>query len=223
VGVLGGFVAAWVSNEVVLAYVLWLGIGFGLTWLFKPNANSLHSLYRDRIRNTFLFKPWDDVAGQASTDEVWQDPHPWDEDKLSNYENCKGPYPLINATVNLRGSQHMNRRGRDADFFVFTPHFVGSDATGYAPTTDIENADPGLDLATAVAISGAAISANMGTKSIRQLTLTLALLNIRLGYWLTNRGTPPTVAGSSISRTARISTWCLKLSDCSRKRARRST
>ena len=179
------------SNAVARAYAPWLGLAFGLTWLFKPNTNSLHGLYRDRIRNAFLFAPWDDEGetvkdDKDDKDKEWQDPERWKSDRLSDYKHCKGPYPLISATVNLRGSQHMNRRGRDADFFVFTPHVVGSDATGYAPTKAIEAADPRLDLATAVAISGAAISANMGTKSIRQLTLTLALLNIRLGYWLTN-------------------------------------
>jgi hypothetical protein len=37
-----------------------------------------------------------------------------------------------------------------------------------------------------MAISGAAVSANMGSQTIRALSPTLALLNIRLGYWLRN-------------------------------------
>jgi hypothetical protein len=180
-----GIGATWLDNAVARAYAPWLAFTVGLSWMCKPNANSLHGLYRDRIRNTFLFKPWDDER-ETSGDNKWTDPGRWESDWLSDYQNCKGPYPLINATVNLRGSARMNRRGRDANFFVFTPHVVGSDATGYAPTEAIQAADPNLGLATAVAISGAAISANMGTKSIRQLTMTLALLNIRLGYWLTN-------------------------------------
>src|SRR6202008_4348985 len=40
--------------------------------------------------------------------------------------------------------------------------------------------------ATAMAVSGAAVSSNMGRQSIKPLTATLALLNIRLGYWLRN-------------------------------------
>jgi hypothetical protein len=43
-----------------------------------------------------------------------------------------------------------------------------------------------LDLATAMAVSGAAFSSNMGAQSIKPLTPTLALLNIRTGYWLRN-------------------------------------
>jgi hypothetical protein len=37
-----------------------------------------------------------------------------------------------------------------------------------------------------MAASGAAVSSNVGAQSIKPLTATLALLNIRLGYWLRN-------------------------------------
>jgi hypothetical protein len=37
-----------------------------------------------------------------------------------------------------------------------------------------------------MAISGAAVSPNMGSSTIRPLAFTLAFLNIRLGYWLRN-------------------------------------
>jgi hypothetical protein len=93
----------------------------------------------------------------------------------------------------VQGSAEANRRGRNADFFMFTRHFVGSDLTLFGPVaeglvaaTDMERIDPRLDLATAMAISGAAVSANMGTDTVRQLSPTLALLNIRLGYWMRN-------------------------------------
>ncbi|HEV2549505.1 MAG TPA: hypothetical protein VGU20_19470 [Stellaceae bacterium] len=51
---------------------------------------------------------------------------------------------------------------------------------------DMEGADPALSVATAMAISGAAFSANMGSNTVRPLSPTLALLNVRLGYWLRN-------------------------------------
>src|SRR5713101_9609703 len=56
----------------------------------------------------------------------------------------------------------------------------------FADTRDMESIDPQLDLATAMAISGAALSANMGSNTVRALSPTLALLNVRLGYWLRN-------------------------------------
>ncbi len=50
----------------------------------------------------------------------------------------------------------------------------------------LEAVDPELDLAAVMAISGAAASSNMGANTIRPLSTTLALLNVRLGYWLPN-------------------------------------
>jgi hypothetical protein len=105
---------------------------------------------------------------------------------VSDLANVHTPYHLINAALNVQGSDFSNRRGRNADFFVFSPHFVGSEATGYVRTKLYESDPPDLDLGTALAISGAAFSSNMGAKSIRALTPTLALLNVRLGYWLKN-------------------------------------
>src|SRR5690606_37131231 len=83
------------------------------------------------------------------------------------------------------------QRGRNAEFFLFTPDYIGSEATLYAPTTlpaaatqRAQDADIGIDLATAVAISGAAVSSNSGRVVSGALSPTLALLNARLGYWL---------------------------------------
>jgi hypothetical protein len=106
--------------------------------------------------------------------------------RVSDISPCYSPYQLINAALNIRGSSYANQRGRDADFFLFSPNYVGSLVTGYVPMTEFEKAQNGFELATAVAISGAAVSASMGTRSIRPLAPTLALLNIRLGYWLRN-------------------------------------
>ena len=46
----------------------------------------------------------------------------------------------------------------------------------------------GLTLGTALAISGAAASPNMGYHSSPMVTLLLALFNVRLGWWLGNPG-----------------------------------
>jgi hypothetical protein len=63
---------------------------------------------------------------------------------------------------------------------------IGSESTGYVATKQIENIDAAFDLAAAMAMSGAAASSNMGAETIKPLTPTLAILNIRLGYWLRN-------------------------------------
>jgi hypothetical protein len=148
-----------------------------LALFVNPNVTSLHRLYRDRLSKAFLFDPKTrDVHG----DLMAVDP------KLHNLDTNLCPYPIINAALNIEGSQFVNKRGRNADFFMFTPEYTGSDATGYVGTQRIEKDESALDVGTAMAISGAAISSNMGSQTIKPLSLTLALLNIRLGYWLRN-------------------------------------
>src|SRR5262249_37018753 len=148
----------------------------------KANAYSLHQFYDDRLSAAFLFKP--DFRGPEAPRLK--------NFKMSQLESRYCPYHIINAALNVQGSREANRRGRDADFFMFTRDFVGSDLTMFACTRlsgsalDMETVDPRLDLGAAMAISGAAVSANMGSNTVRWLSPTLALLNIRLGYWLRN-------------------------------------
>lgn len=153
-------------------------------WFLKPNANSLHRLYRDRLSKAFLFDPT--MRAEAGGVAGDRDLTPLDTMKLSEMDSESTPYQLINAALNIQGSDFSNRRGRNADFFLFSRRYVGGPATGYAQTEQMEKKARDLDLATAMAISGAAASANMGSKTIQALTPTLALLNVRLGYWLTN-------------------------------------
>src|SRR6202022_4046262 len=61
---------------------------------------------------------------------------------------------------------------------------TGSEATGYVSTALAERVTDGLNLGTAMAISGAAAAPNMGMASMRPLSATIALLNVRLGRWL---------------------------------------
>ena len=161
-----------------------------LSWMLTPNANSLHRLYRDRLSKAFLFDPTNKPGSKPQANETsvdqGRDFAALDNMRLSELSVVHAPYHLINAALNIQGSDYANRRGRNADFFLFSRYWVGSDATGYAPIEDFEPAAPDLDLATAMAISGAAASSNMGANSIRPLTPTLALLNVRLGYWLRN-------------------------------------
>jgi Patatin-like phospholipase len=189
-----------VNQPMALRYFLTAALLGLISLLLTPNANSLHRLYRDRLSKAFLFNPdyyadGGPARNQPSLDQG-RDFLPLDDEKLSTLlypgyppaqkVKLAAPYHLINTALNIQGSDFANRRGRNADFFMFSPLHVGSEATGYAGTAVFEKAEPSLDLATAVAVSGAAASSNMGASSIRSLTPTLALLNVRLGYWLKN-------------------------------------
>lgn len=196
-------------GEVPLIYGL-LGLFLtALSFLTTPNANSLHGYYRDRLSRAFL---WSEASLKAEAENrektrpsfrqaiLGLRRRPMDDDaadrlKLSDLrpqnsgqasDGAVAPYLLVNAAVNLEGSKYANRRGRNADSFIFSTLHSGSEATGYVATADLEQADPHLDLATSMAISGAAASANMGASTIKPLTFSLALLNVRLGYWLPN-------------------------------------
>jgi len=195
-----------ISLYLFLALVLWF-----LGWQLMPNANSLHRLYRDRLSKAFLFNPRvlsqpRQIARNEPSLDQGRDFAPLDDMRVSDLSVELAPYQLINAALNIQGSDYANRRGRNADFFLFSPRYIGSNATGYAPMREFEVQAQDLDLATAMAISGAAASSNMGSSSIKPLTPTLALLNVRLGYWLKN----PRFCSPSATRnvhSSRLRNW----------------
>jgi hypothetical protein len=149
-----------------------------LFWPFlSVNSNSLHQLYRDRLGQAFLIKRRNK---NATVDEIEYA----DTFKLSKIDPARAPYHLINTALNVPGSAFANRRGRNADFFMFSRFHVGSEATGYVETESAEAIVDSLNIGTAMAISGAAAAPNMGMASIRPLSMTIALLNVRLGRWI---------------------------------------
>ncbi|MBB5574799.1 patatin-like phospholipase family protein [Rhizobium paranaense] len=170
---------------------LWVALLLAFICLFiGPNSNSLNQLYRDRLSRAFLFERVRLGSGKPSVDV-----DRWKFSSLKQF-NAKGgiwnkgaayaPYLLVNTTINLIASKALNKRGRNADNFIFSPLYIGSQATRYVATKEMEDAVPSLSLATAMATSGAAASANMGNHTVRILTFSLSLLNVRLGYWLAN-------------------------------------
>ncbi|WP_394890514.1 hypothetical protein ACG873_03810 [Mesorhizobium sp. AaZ16] len=159
-------------NYLGLTFSVWL-----ITLFFTENANGLHRLYRDRLQAAF---------GLGETEEKGMKLHELSE---------RAPYLLVNGTLNVKRSKRNTttadefdpaKRGRDAEFFVFSKKYVGSDATDYAAADRLTKCENQLDLATAAAISGAAVSSSMGRIKIGLLGPTLAMLNLRLGFWLTN-------------------------------------
>ena len=148
---------------------------FFVIWPFlSVNANSLHQLYRDRLGKAFLIRRLN--AGRG-TEEV-------DHFCLTDINPKQAPYHLINTALNVPGSPFANQRGRNADFFIFSRCFIGSEATEYVETEKAEWVVDGLNIGTAMAISGAAAAPNMGMASIRPLSPTIAFLNVRLGRWV---------------------------------------
>ena len=148
-------------------------------WACAVNINltGLHRYYRDRLASCYLdpaHPPRDGVDEPPALEQLSADL----------------PYHLINTTVNLPSSENAELRGRGGDFFLMSKAFCGSPIVGYKPTADVHGLNRDLDLATAMAISGAAASTNMGWQTMYQYRTLMAIFNVRLGYWLRWRKHP---------------------------------
>ena len=141
------------------------------------NLTGPHRLYRDQLARTFV-----------QFDGKKTDPVRLAEINRSGY----APYHLINATLNVPSSLNIALRERKSDFFLFSKEFSGSPATGYFPTKQWQANSDQPDLATAMAISGAAASSYMGLGSMPTLAALLTFLNVRLGFWIHNQRKPGT-------------------------------
>jgi hypothetical protein len=156
-----------------------VALGLFALWPFlSVNSNSLHQLYRDRLGSAFL------IRRQSFEGRVDEEVDLDDDFCLTDIKPKQAPYHLINTALNVPGSPFANRRGRNADFFLFSRCYIGSEATGYVETEKAERTVDGLNIGTAMAISGAAAAPNMGMASIRPLSATIAFLNVRLGRWI---------------------------------------
>jgi hypothetical protein len=133
------------------------------------NLTGPHRLYRDLLARTFI-QPDEKSVTPVYLTEINPD--------------TSAPYHLINAAVNLPASTHAALRERKSDFFLFSRHYCGAPATGYFPTEKWKIGDAPPDLATAMAISGAAASSHMGLSSMPTLAALLTFLNLRLGFWI---------------------------------------
>ena len=152
------------------------------------NTFSLHGMYRDRLMETFL------PDMDAVKDNNWRLAATADTDMMQDMCQVNPrPYHLINTNIVLSDSRETRFRGRGGDSFLITPLFCGSDATGWRRTEHYRQVqgEKGISLATAMAISGAAINPNTGmagqgpTRN-RFVSTLLAILNLRLGFWTSN-------------------------------------
>lgn len=144
-------------------------LGLVAVLLLNVNLTGPHRLYRDQLARTF--------TQRAETDP---------ERTPLTMINSSGfaPYHLINATVNLPSSTSVVLRERKSDFFLFSKAFCGAPSLGYKPTEEWKTQGEVVDLATAMAVSGAAASSYMGLGSYPTLSALLTFLNARLGFWL---------------------------------------
>lgn len=141
------------------------------------NKITLHRYYRNRLSRAYLIK-------RGFDDPI--DPEPADQ-KVSDLRACAAiPYHLINTTINGPHSKGSSSSPRGMGYFLFSEKYTGCEELGYYPTKDMESANRDVTLGTAMAISGAAVSPQMGNNAAGFAGKLLSLANIRMNYWLRN-------------------------------------
>jgi hypothetical protein len=187
--------------DVAAAIVLATIAGFVSTRL-DLNLFSMHLLYRNRLVRCYLGASRPQRSPQPFTGFDPEDDFYLAE--LTSSHGYAGPYHIFNAALNLVHGSDLAWQERKAESFVMTPLYCGFDLAGVRKggslTDDYRNlanaayrrsehyAYPsgGLYVGSAVAISGAAASPNMGYHSSPAVTFLLTVFNIRLGWWLGN-------------------------------------
>jgi hypothetical protein len=180
-------------------------LGLLMSIFIDPNKYSLHAMYRNRLIRAYL---------GASREKGARRPNPLTgfdpRDNIPMAELWKGGHrklmPFINMTLNMVEpvSTKLAWQERKAESFTVTPLHSGSLWVGYRPSSEYarwnylpftklhhaqkETATP-ITLGTATAISGAAVSPDMGYNSSPIVSILLTLFNARLGWWLGNPGT----------------------------------
>jgi hypothetical protein len=190
----------------ILSVGLILAVLF-LSWRVDVNDFSLHHFYRNRLVRCYL--------GASNPDrkpEPFTGFDPADDVRLGELDqDYSGPYPILNAALNITGGEELGYATRRAKSFVFTPAYCGYELgspgegpgqftreDGYTPsfaqtslgrsacTRTKFGSEGGISLGTAMAISGAAASPNMGYFTSPATAFFMTLFDVRLGWWMGN-------------------------------------
>ncbi len=166
---------------VIIALLL---IGLVTSYFINVNRFSLHAVYRNRLIRAFLGSARARGNPERSPDAFTG------FDAADNLPMAKlpkeKPFHLINITLNTLATKNLAWQERKAEAFSMTPRAVGNPNVGYRPAASYGNRKDGISIGTAMAISGAAVSPNMGYHSSPVIGFLLMLFNIRLGWWLGN-------------------------------------
>lgn len=172
----------WLAGIPVLSLVTGL--------LVNLNYVSLHRMYRDRLMELFL--PDEKTVRKCT----WQPASEANSKKLHEFhisddeqKKFPGPYHIINTNLIQVDAEGAKYRGRGGDSFILTPLYCGSNATGWRCTEQFNGGT--MTLATAMAVSGAAVNPHAGVSGRgptrnRLVSFLMSFLNIRLGYWARN-------------------------------------
>jgi hypothetical protein len=205
----------WLILAVALALALF---GITMACVINPNRFSLHAMYRDRLIRAYLgasnrnrnpnpFTGFDENDNprmhalwarekfrgklmpvvNIALNLVGGSKLAWQERKATSFTvsplHC-GSYDVGYRRTNAAAGQ---RYGSEEEVSSEAPAPLKPPEPGKVKVPIYGGAE-GISLGTAIAISGAAASPNMGYHSSPLVTFILTLLNVRLGAWLGNPG-----------------------------------
>ena len=168
------------SESVLLLAVAFLAFGWLMARFININVFSLHAMYRNRIIRAYLGasnskRKANRFTGFAEDDNT----------RMADLDPGARPFHVINVTLNLVAGQRLAWQQRKAESFTISRLHCGSFNLGYRPSSEYGGR---ISLGTAVTISGAAASPNMGYHSSPIIGFIMTLFNARLGAWLGNPG-----------------------------------
>jgi len=174
------------------------------------NEFSMNLFYRNRLVRCYLgashkFRKPNPFSGFDPHDDVLVS-------CLQSKQGYGGPFPIVNAALNVVTGQNLAWQERKAESFVITPLRVGFDTWLERVDLDVEAEElknteiekygfrpaecclrpnrfyepGGFRMGTAISISGAAASPNMGYHSSPSLAFLMTFFNVRLGFWTGN-------------------------------------
>jgi predicted acylesterase/phospholipase RssA len=195
-----------VGTLVLIVIAGWLAWWFGRH--INVNRFSLHAVYRNRLVRAFL-----GTARPDRTPDPFTGFDPRDNPRMVDLGDVavspRKLFPVVNVTLNVSEGARNAWSERKGESFTITPTACGAayllrredanagyEARGayvrtsaYAGSereTGPNDVPRGISLGTAIALSGAAVSPNMGYHTSPATAFLMTLFNVRLGAWLPN-------------------------------------
>jgi hypothetical protein len=182
----------WLVIEVA---ALFASLAAALSLVININKFSLHSIYRNRLIRAYLGASRLAEYHQKRRPNLFTGFDPDDNVELhqlaTDHSAVRKPFHVLNIAINLVRGENLAWQQRKAQSFTASPLFCGSWNLGYRRSSQYGTngqLHKAITIGTALAISGAAASPNMGYHSAPAVTFLLAFFNIRLGWWLGNPG-----------------------------------
>jgi hypothetical protein len=151
-------------------------------FLVNVNLFSLHAMYRARLTRAFLGAS---RAGRGRAPHWFTGFDRKDKVDMCELAHNRKLFHVVNIALNLVSGKDLAWQERKAQSFTVSPLHTGSWGLGYRPS---QYYDGGIDLGTAMTISGAAANPNMGYHSSPLVAILMTLFNVRLGWWAGNPG-----------------------------------